>query len=41
MARKYGAYPYTDARCSGADPEDNILRFSSSPTANVNDPKVN
>jgi hypothetical protein len=28
-------------RCSGADPGGRILRSSSSPTANVSDPKVN
>jgi hypothetical protein len=41
MAKKHGPCPYTGARRSGAGPRGSILRFPSSPAANVNDPNVN
>jgi hypothetical protein len=41
VAGKYGACPYIGVGHSGADPRGSVLRFLSSPAANVNDPKVN
>jgi hypothetical protein len=41
MVKIYVVCPYTGARCSGVGLWVSILRFSSFPTADVNDPKVN
>jgi hypothetical protein len=41
MVGRHGACPHTDTRHSSAGPRVPILRFPSSPVANVNDLKVN